>query len=78
MAGNSRTISTSKIRKMTARRKNRREKGSRAELIGSKPHSKGDIFSRSICDRLASAHATTIKTEAIIKASEDSVKIAVI
>lgn len=33
--------STSKIRKITARRKNRKEKGVRAEFLGSNPHSKG-------------------------------------
>lgn len=78
MAGNKRTISTSKIRKITANKKNRRENGRRAELIGSNPHSNGDIFSRSIWERLARAHATTINTEEIIKAKEDKVRIAVI
>jgi hypothetical protein len=46
--GKSRAISTSKIRKITAIKKNRREKGNRDELLGSNPHSKGDLFSRSI------------------------------
>ena len=41
------TISISKTKKITARRKNRVEKGSRADRVGSKPHSKGDSFSRS-------------------------------
>lgn len=45
--GNSRAISTSKIMKITAIRKNRDEKGSRAEFFGSNPHSNGDLFSRS-------------------------------
>jgi hypothetical protein len=45
--GSSSAISTSKIRKITAMRKNRSEKGSRADLFGSNPHSKGDLFSRS-------------------------------
>jgi hypothetical protein len=45
--GNSNAISTSKIMKITAIRKNRDEKGSRAEFLGSNPHSKGDLFSRS-------------------------------
>ena len=40
-----RTISMSNTRKMTARRKNRSEKGIRAEAFGSKPHSKGVLFS---------------------------------
>lgn len=40
-------ISTSKIRKTMAIRKNRREKGNREEFIGLNPHSKADGFSRS-------------------------------
>jgi hypothetical protein len=45
--GSSSAISTSKIIKITAIRKNRDEKGSRAEFFGSNPHSNGDLFSRS-------------------------------
>lgn len=45
--GNSSAISTSKIMKITAIKKNRDEKGSRAEFLGSNPHSNGDLFSRS-------------------------------
>ena len=45
--GNSKVISTSKIMKITASRKNRDEKGSRAEFSGSNPHLNGDLFSRS-------------------------------
>jgi hypothetical protein len=45
--GRSRAISTSKIRKITAIRKNRSENGSRAGFLGSNPHSNGDLFSRS-------------------------------
>lgn len=45
------TISTSKTKNITARRKKRREKGSRADLLGSNPHSKGEHFSRSLCLR---------------------------
>ncbi len=44
-------ISISKTKKITAKRKNRREKGIRAEDLGSNPHSKGDSFSRSWEDR---------------------------
>ena len=40
-------ISTSKIIKITAIKKNRDEKGIRAEFFGSNPHSNGDLFSRS-------------------------------
>lgn len=43
--GIKRTISTSKIKKRTASRKNRIEKGTRAEKLGSNPHSKGEFFS---------------------------------
>lgn len=46
-SGKRRVISTSKIKKITAIRKNRREKGSRADPFGSNPHSNGDLFSRS-------------------------------
>lgn len=45
--GSNSAISTSKIMKITAIKKNRDEKGSRAEFFGSNPHSKGDLFSRS-------------------------------
>lgn len=37
--GRRRVISTSKIRKITAIRKNRRENGNRADPLGSNPHS---------------------------------------
>lgn len=37
--GKRRVISTSKIRKITAIKKNRKEKGNRAEPFGSNPHS---------------------------------------
>jgi len=52
-AGRMRVSSTSKIRKITAIRKNCTEKGNRADLIGSNPHSKGEGFSRSINSFLA-------------------------
>ena len=45
--GYSSAISTSKITKITAIKKNRDEKGRRAEIFGSNPHSNGDLFSRS-------------------------------
>lgn len=44
--GIKRTISISKTIKITARRKKRIENGVRADRVGSKPHSNGDIFSR--------------------------------
>jgi len=74
-AGKSRTISTSKIRKIIAKRKNRKEKGSRADLIGSNPHSNGEFFSRSLSARLESTQpspiTTTDKTIAITAAQKD-------
>jgi len=45
--GNSSAISTSKIMKITASKKNRDENGSRVEFFVSNPHSNGDLFSRS-------------------------------
>lgn len=41
-------ISTSKIKKIIVIKKNRIEKGIREDSIGSNPHSKGDLFSRSL------------------------------
>ena len=41
-------ISTSKIKKIIVIKKNRIEKGMREDSIGSNPHSKGDLFSRSL------------------------------
>lgn len=46
--GINKVISTSKIKKIIAIKKNWIEKGSRACLFGSNPHSKGLFFSRSI------------------------------
>ncbi len=40
-------ISISKIKKTIAIKKNRIEKGIREVFLGSKPHSKGETFSRS-------------------------------
>ena len=76
-AGNKSTISTSKIKKIIARRKNRKEKGSRADLIGSNPHSKGEFFSRSLKARLDRTQprviTTTDRTIAIIAAQKDAI-----
>ena len=60
--GSRRTISMSNTRKMTANKKKRREKGKRAELFGSNPHSKGDAFSRSLFDRALRTIVVTIIT----------------
>jgi len=47
-AGRIIAISISKTKKITASKKNRVEKGIRADLLGSNPHSKGLLFSRSL------------------------------
>lgn len=44
--------STSKTKKITAKRKNRVENGSRADRCGSNPHSNGESFSRLIDARV--------------------------
>ena len=58
--------STSKIKKITAIRKNCVENGSRAELIGSKPHSNGEGFSRSENSFLAREKLIKIKIKGMI------------
>lgn len=63
--GSKRVISTSKIRKITAIKKNRKEKGRRADPFGSNPHSKGEFFSRSIMVFFARSEARIITTELI-------------
>ena len=65
--GKIKAISTSKIKKIIAIKKNRREKGIREWLFGSNPHSKGDIFSRSTIVFLDSKEARSITIEEIIK-----------
>lgn len=50
--GKIKAISTSKTRKMIAIKKKWRENGKREEDLGSNPHSKGDLFSRSVIDFL--------------------------
>ena len=60
--GRRRAISTSKIRKTTARRKKRREKGIRAVSLGSKPHSKGVAVSRRRFIFIARKWAASLKS----------------
>jgi hypothetical protein len=43
-----------------ANKKNRKEKGNRADLIGSNPHSKGEFFSRSLIARFDKIQPKTI------------------
>lgn len=62
-------ISTSKIKKITAIKKNRNEKGIRADLFGSNPHSNGDLFSRSLInffDRIVAIIITIIGIKNLI------------
>ena len=58
--GSKRVISTSKIRKITAIKKNRSEKGNRADPLGSNPHSNGEFFSRSVIVFFANKDAKII------------------
>jgi hypothetical protein len=64
--GRMRAISTSKIKKIIAIKKNRIEKGRRADLLGSNPHSKGDLFSRSLIIFFANKDANDITRALII------------
>lgn len=72
-AGRRRMISMSNTRKMTAKRKNRREKGSRAEFLGSNPHSKGESLFRSWLERAAKAHESK-KMRVEIKVARETIK----
>jgi hypothetical protein len=65
--GIKRTISMSKIKKITASKKKRKEKGTRAELLGSNPHSKGEAFSRSNKELKETPKQTNNKTKTKIK-----------
>lgn len=68
-----RTISISKIIKITANKKNRNENGIRALWLGSNPHSNGDDFSRSTWVRIlsiwAAKNVSTVKVVVNIKAN---------
>jgi hypothetical protein len=63
--GKIRVISTSKIKKITAIKKKRRENGIRAFECGSNPHSKADGFSRSLMFFLAINELIEIKVREI-------------
>lgn len=65
--GRIRAISTSKIRKIIVIKKNRIEKGNRDEFIGSNPHSKGEVFSRSFIVFFDNKEAINITIIAITK-----------
>lgn len=64
--GKIRAISTSKIKKIMAIIKNRREKGRREEDDGSNPHSNGEHFSRSVNDFFDRTEASNITIDEII------------
>lgn len=68
--GRRRVISTSKIKKITAIKKNRSENGSRADPLGSNPHSKGVAFSRSRMVFFDRIEAIVITIILIIRVSE--------
>ena len=63
--GNNNAISKSNNKKRIATRKNRKEKGSRAEFSGSNPHSYGEVFSLSLA-RFGKTWAAAAKTTATI------------
>ena len=64
--GKIKVISTSKIKKIIAIKKNRIEKGAREKYCGLNPHSKGDNFSRSLNDLFPITELTKIKINEII------------
>lgn len=76
--GSRSVISTSKIRKITAIKKKRREKGRRADPLGSNPHSYGEFFSRSIIvflDKRVAKVITIYETMRVITEIVNIVKI---
>jgi hypothetical protein len=74
--GNIIVISTSKIRKITAIRKNWIENGVRGDLFGSNPHSNGLIFSRSIILFLAKIeHAPINPIEIVVDSNKIVIKV---
>lgn len=62
-SGRRRAISISNTRKITAKRKKRIEKGSRALFLGSNPHSNGEDFSWSEKERFEISKVTKIRRE---------------
>ena len=76
--GSKRVISTSKIKKITAIRKNRKEKGSRAVPLGSNPHSNGEFFSRSeitFLDKIDAIIITKVEINKIIEIEMNKIMI---
>lgn len=71
--GISRTISISNTIKMIASMKNRNENGTRALFFGSNPHSNGDVFSRSVVDRILNIFASRNTTVEIVVANKNEI-----
>ena len=67
IVGRIKVISTSKIKKIIAIKKNCKEKGNRDKFFGSNPHSNGEHFSRSENDFLDNKEAKTIIITVIIR-----------
>lgn len=78
MTGKINAISTSKIKKITVIRKKCKEKGIRADDLGSNPHSKGEHFSRSIKDFLDKIIDKNIITLEINMIIEEIIRIKII
>lgn len=77
-SGSKRVISTSKIRKITAIRKKRKENGIRADPLGSNPHSNGEFFSRSLIiflDRVDDTNMRIIAKTKVNKIKGDNERI---
>ena len=68
-SGISRTISMSNTIKIIASIKNRNENGIRELFLGSNPHSNGDVFSRSLLERVLRILVTTNSNIEIIAAT---------
>lgn len=63
----------SKTMKMIANMKNRIENGTRALFFGSNPHSNGDVFSRSVVDRILNIFASKNTTVEIVPANKNEI-----
>jgi len=69
-AGRMRVSSTSKIKKITATKKNWMENGRRAEFRGSNPHSNGEGFSRYGDSFFASSRLAKIRAKETLTAAK--------
>lgn len=67
------TISISNTIKIIANMKNRSENGTRALFFGSNPHSNGDVFSRSVVDRILNIFANRNTTVEIVPANRNEI-----